>query len=728
MRDTPQQIRYPVGCDLRQIVLYTMLCHQRSSDRQCRCYKRDSYIDAYASDFDYAQRMEGTCLELALEGERLCKAGDCRRGVQFFEAAVQVGTDDLQTLGAIYSQLGNAYFYLQEYGKALEYHKHDLNLTRAIGDRLGEAKASGNLGNTLKVLGKYEEAVVCCQRHLDISRELNDRIGEARALYNLGNVYHTRGKHMGHNTNQDPGQFPPEVKESLQKAVQYYEKNLEIVCELGDRAAQGRACGNLGNTYYLLANFKEAIKCHEERLAIAKEFGDKSAERRAYSNLGNTYIFLGQFDTAAEHYRKTLQIARQLADRALEAQACYSLGNTYTLLQDFERAIKYHMLHLQIAQELGDKIGEGRACWSLGNAHTALSHHEQALEYAARHLTISKEIGDETGKLTAQMNLAELKEHLGIASDMTAERPGSSNNQNGDVNLEVDAGIRRPPRMRRSSMERMEIMRLTPDKREKNGARPKPPKVQKAATVATDLVEHMTNKKKSADVKRPSTAQNASSTVCTCVSVSSEADQAAEDSFFDLLSQFQGRRIDDQRCSVRILGKQEDKSSTSASDNQNADKENTRPQNGTTSIQASEFLDLVAGIQGSRMNDQRADLPEFPGLHNQEEVIGQYMTSRREENDLDDQFFEMLMRCQGSRIDDQRTSMPEVLTAPTVPDEDFFSLIQRVQSDRLDEQRSKMPKKKSESEAGSSQRLAASSSLTSNLLKKGSKKDKKRDK
>ena len=49
------------------------------------------------------------------------------------------------------------------------------------------------------------------------------QIGEARALYNLGNVYHTRGKHMGHNTNQDPGQFPPEVKESLQKAVQYYE-------------------------------------------------------------------------------------------------------------------------------------------------------------------------------------------------------------------------------------------------------------------------------------------------------------------------------------------------------------------------------------------------------------------------------------------------------------------------------------------------------------------------
>ena len=76
------------------------------------------------------QTMSCTCMELALQGERLCKAGDCRAGVQFFEAAVQAGTDDLKTLSAIYSQLGNAYFYLQDYAKALEYHKHDLNLAR----------------------------------------------------------------------------------------------------------------------------------------------------------------------------------------------------------------------------------------------------------------------------------------------------------------------------------------------------------------------------------------------------------------------------------------------------------------------------------------------------------------------------------------------------------------------------------------------------------------------
>uniref|UniRef100_A0A8C7IML6 G protein signaling modulator 1b n=1 Tax=Oncorhynchus kisutch TaxID=8019 RepID=A0A8C7IML6_ONCKI len=358
--------------------------------------------------------MEASCLELALEGERLCKAGDFKGGTAFFEASVQVGTEDLKTLSAIYSQLGNAYFYLKEYGKALEYHRHDLTLARTIGDRIGEGKASGNLGNTLKVLGRFDEAAVCCQRHLDISQEQGDKVGEARALYNIGNVFHAKGKQQLWGCTQDPGDLPPDVRDTLQRATGFYELNLCLVKELGDRAAQGRAFGNLGNTHYLLGNFVEAIKFHRQRLSIAKEFGDKAAERRAYSNLGNALIFLGQFNTATEYYRKTLQLSRQLKDQVMEAQACYSLGNTYTLLQQYERAIDYHLKHLLIAQELTDRVGEGRACWSLGNAYVSLGNHRQALHYARKHLDISREIGDRNGELTARMNVEQLMEALGV--------------------------------------------------------------------------------------------------------------------------------------------------------------------------------------------------------------------------------------------------------------------------------------------------------------------------
>ena len=97
-----------------------------------------------------------------------------------------------------------------------------------------------------------------------------------------------------------------------------------LMVEIQDRAAQGRACGNLGNVHYLLGDFTKAIHFHEERLKIAREFGDRSAERRAHSNLGNAHIFLGEFEAAAEHYKMTLGLAQELGDRAVEAQVSYT--------------------------------------------------------------------------------------------------------------------------------------------------------------------------------------------------------------------------------------------------------------------------------------------------------------------------------------------------------------------------------------------------------------------
>lgn len=43
-----------------------------------------------------------------------------------------------------------------------------------------------------------------------------------------------------------------------------YSANLRLMEELSDRSAQGRACGNLGNTHYLLGNFTQAIGYHNE--------------------------------------------------------------------------------------------------------------------------------------------------------------------------------------------------------------------------------------------------------------------------------------------------------------------------------------------------------------------------------------------------------------------------------------------------------------------------------
>ncbi|XP_066209439.1 G-protein-signaling modulator 2 isoform X2 [Saccopteryx leptura] len=631
--------------------------------------------------------MEASCLELALEGERLCKSGDCRAGVSFFEAAVQVGTEDLKTLSAIYSQLGNAYFYLHDYAKALEYHHHDLTLARTIGDQLGEAKASGNLGNTLKVLGNFDEAVVCCQRHLDISRELNDKVGEARALYNLGNVYHAKGKSFGCPGPQDAGDFPEEVRSALQAAVDFYEENLSLVTALGDRAAQGRAFGNLGNTHYLLGNFRDAVIAHEQRLFIAKEFGDKAAERRAYSNLGNAYIFLGEFEMASEYYKKTLLLARQLKDRAVEAQSCYSLGNTHTLLQDYEKAIDYHLKHLAIAQELNDRIGEGRACWSLGNAYTALGNHDQAMHFAEKHLEISREVGDLSGELTARLNLSDLQMVLGLSYN--------TNNSVMSENMEIDSSVHgaRPKFGRRHSMENMELMKLTPEKVQNWNseilATQKPLLAKPSAKLL--FVNRLKGKKykTSSSTKVLQDASNAIEHRAPSSQRKLSADTVGDEGFFDLLSRFQSSRMDDQRCCLQESREPAPSTAPGAAPATPPSGALTAPSVPTVSPNTDEFLDLLASSQSRRLDDQRASFSNLPGLrltqNNSQSVLGHLMTNDKEP---DEDFFDILIKCQGSRLDDQRCAPPPAATkGPTVPDEDFFSLILRSQAKRMDEQR-----------------------------------------
>lgn len=542
---------------------------------------------------------------------------------------------------------------------------------RASGDRLGEAKASGNIGNTLKAMGKFDEAMAFCRRHQDIAKELGERGTEAKALYNLGNVCHARGKVLGLPALYDPGEYPPDCNKSFEEAAKYFEENVEILRELRDRHGLGRTFGNLGNTYYVLGHFTKAIRCHEERLLLSKEFGDVLSERRAYTNLGNANMFLGEFLVAADYFNKALQIARQVRDRGLEAQSCYSLGNTYTLLRDFDKAIEYHIMHLRIAQELKDRLGEGRACWSLGNAFKSMGQLQKALLYAGLHMEISKEVGDDDGQVTGQSMLAELRTMLGTGDETTVKRV-SSCREKSEGRIDRDASLLN--RSRRSSMENLDLVDSGTDKssdqtRHLSSVRLKAPKISKTASLRSNDSKQKPAKK--------SVGQSTSK---------STSSFDLDDSFLDLLSKFQSRRIDDQRCCSSVLELGSRTSSTLETESE-ADKENDGFQ--ANSPNADEFFDMVAGIQGSRMDDQRADI--FPGLHNDQFLAR--LISRHHDDDslLDDQFFEMLIRCQGSRIEDQRSEMPIGRSAPTVPDEDFINLILRFQSSRLDEQRSAMP-------------------------------------
>ncbi|KHN85843.1 G-protein-signaling modulator 2 [Toxocara canis] len=343
-------------------------------------------------------------LALAQEGERLCRENNMKAGIKYLEMAlekkVNLGGRSIETVSAIYSQLGNAYFALRDFRKALEYHQYDLETAKLLDDRSGWAKASGNIGNTYKALGDFDNAYEHALVHLKLSRELNDKESEARALYNIGSIYHCRAKArirsaaMHRDASNISLSVPSDrsATSELQAAISCYLQNLQIVEGTEDLAACGRTYGNIGNTYYMLGDYGTAAEYHSKRLEIARQFGDRAAMKRAYTNLGNAYIFLSQPAKALEYYRLALSMATELGDEVSEAQCCFSLGSGAAISGDFSTAAEFHTRHLKLARKLGDRCGESRACAALAEDYTELGESKKALYFYVLNVQIAAEV------------------------------------------------------------------------------------------------------------------------------------------------------------------------------------------------------------------------------------------------------------------------------------------------------------------------------------------------
>jgi tetratricopeptide (TPR) repeat protein len=74
----------------------------------------------------------------------------------------------------------------------------------------------------------------------------------------------------------------------------------------------GRACGNLGNCYDSMGQYRKAIELHQEDKKIAEEVGDRAGVGRACGNLGNCYDRMAQYRKAIELNQEGKKIAEEV--------------------------------------------------------------------------------------------------------------------------------------------------------------------------------------------------------------------------------------------------------------------------------------------------------------------------------------------------------------------------------------------------------------------------------
>ncbi|MGR3912856.1 MAG: tetratricopeptide repeat protein, partial [Candidatus Rhabdochlamydia sp.] len=99
-----------------------------------------------------------------------------------------------EVLLLIFGNLGDAYYKLREYRKAISYYENDLKSSLELQDKVGEGRAYNNLGNAYYSLGDIRKATDFHEKHLKIALEFQDKVGEGKAYSNLGVAYHSLGE------------------------------------------------------------------------------------------------------------------------------------------------------------------------------------------------------------------------------------------------------------------------------------------------------------------------------------------------------------------------------------------------------------------------------------------------------------------------------------------------------------------------------------------------------
>jgi tetratricopeptide (TPR) repeat protein len=116
------------------------------------------------------------------------------------------------------------------------------------------------------------------------------------------------------------------------KAIEFYEKALKIIKDIGNREKESSCYENLGGTYDTLGQYEKAIEFYEKALKIKKDIGDKKGESNCYLNLGNTYRQLSQYGKAIRFINKALRIKKDIKAREEELYCYGNLAKNYDKL------------------------------------------------------------------------------------------------------------------------------------------------------------------------------------------------------------------------------------------------------------------------------------------------------------------------------------------------------------------------------------------------------------
>jgi len=318
--------------------------------------------------------------------------GFYRQRAQLYEQVIAGSQREQDCHRKSLNRLGNCYYFLGQYEKAIAYHQQHHDISEEIGNQREVAVALGGLGSCYKDLGQYEKAIAYHQQLHDISEEIGYRQGVTSSLCGLGNCYDSLGQY--------------------EKAIAHYKQHHNISEEIGYRQGVANSLCGLGNCYYSLGQYEKAIAHYKQHHDISQEIGNRQGVAKSLGNLGNCYDSLGQYEKAIAYHQQHHDISEEIGFLEGVAISLHNVGEALLKLENYSEAETKIQESLVISQEINFRIAIAHSFKALAAIAHQTNQPQLALSHCQNALSLSQELGIPLVKDCEEL-LAKIQENLG---------------------------------------------------------------------------------------------------------------------------------------------------------------------------------------------------------------------------------------------------------------------------------------------------------------------------
>jgi serine phosphatase RsbU (regulator of sigma subunit)/predicted negative regulator of RcsB-dependent stress response len=255
--------------------------------------------------------------------------------------------------------------------EAIQYATEASNLAEMINYAAGLAMANKNIGLGYYMQGELAEALRYWEPALEQYEELGDKQMVANLMSNVGAIYYTSGKNL--------------------EAMELWIPALKMAEELSDSTRISTLLMNIGVIYSEMpSTLDSAINYYNRTIEMGEALGDHHMVGVTTINLGEVYMEKQEYDSALFYFEKSLTILTSSSDIAM---ALNFIGAIYSERGDYQRALAYREDALEMTWKENAQRERAGILLGLANTYENLENPLKAIEYFREAEILAEGIG-----------------------------------------------------------------------------------------------------------------------------------------------------------------------------------------------------------------------------------------------------------------------------------------------------------------------------------------------